>query len=164
MRKIFMIVIIIAIIAISCDNKTGKDNNFTEVSDSLQKKSADTYTPGLGEFMTSIQTHHAKLWFAGINKNWPLAEFEIGEIEEILEDIRHFNSERTEVKSLPMIQPAIDSVSSAVTNKNPDAFKSAFTLLTATCNNCHKTTDHAFNVVTIPTAPPVTNQDFKPAQ
>ena len=35
--------------------------------------------PGFEEFMSNIQAHHAKLWFAGQNHNWKLADFEIHE-------------------------------------------------------------------------------------
>jgi len=114
--------------------------------------------------MSGIQTHHAKLWFAGINNNWPLADFEIHEIEEALEDVQKFCSDRPEVKSIGMITAALDSTKNSIQQKNLSLFKNDFLLLTATCNNCHKATDHGFNVVTVPTELPVTNQDFKPAQ
>ncbi len=34
------------------------------------------YQPGMGELMTTIQLHHAKLWFAGKNANWALAAYD----------------------------------------------------------------------------------------
>jgi hypothetical protein len=114
--------------------------------------------------MTGIQLHHAKLWFAGQNQNWPLADFEIHEIQESLDDIGEFCSDRPEVKSIGMIKAPIDSVTSAIQQKNLQLFKSSFSLLTNTCNNCHKATDHGFNVVIIPTNPPVSNQDFRVAK
>ena len=132
--------------------------------DSLQKQSLNAYRPGLGEFMLGIQLHHAKLWFAGQNQNWPLADFEVHEILESLDDIRQFCQDRPEVKAIGMIDPAIDSVNSAIQHKDPSSFKRGFFLLTNTCNDCHKATNHSFNVVTIPGNLPVVNQDFKPSQ
>jgi hypothetical protein len=111
--------------------------------------------------MLGIQLHHAKLWFAGQNQNWPLADFEVNEIKESLEDIQKYCTDRPEVKAIGMITPAIDSVNAAIQHKNDQSFKSSFIVLTNTCNNCHKATDHGFNVVTIPTGVPVVNQDFK---
>ena len=35
------------------------------------------YTPGLGELMSLQQMRHAKLWFAGQEKNWPLADLRL---------------------------------------------------------------------------------------
>jgi hypothetical protein len=40
-------------------------------------------------------------------------------------------------------------------------FKSAFILLTNTCNNCHRATKHEFNVIRVPQTPPFTNQVFE---
>lgn len=127
----------------------------------LQAQLENTYKPGLGEFMSSIQVHHAKLYFAGENKNWALADFEIHEIMESLEDIPKYCADREEIKSIGMLQPAIDSMNNAILHRNDASFKSSFFLLTSTCNNCHAATNHAFNVVKIPDAPPFSNQDFK---
>ena len=111
--------------------------------------------------MSGIQMHHAKLWFAGINENWKLAEFEIHEIQEGLDEINQFNDDRPESKAIPMINPSVDSVSTAINKMNVLEFKNSYLLLTNTCNECHKATNHEFNVVTIPMNLPVTNQDFK---
>src|ERR1700754_3376731 len=78
--------------------------------DSLQQKLANSYKPGLGEFMSGIQVHHAKLWFAGTAENWDLSDFETKEIRESLGDIESFCADRPEVKSLPMLKPALDSI------------------------------------------------------
>ncbi len=112
--------------------------------------------------MSGIQVHHEKLWFAGDAQNWPLADFEINEIKETIDDINTYNTDRPEIKSLPMIAPAIDSVANAIKQKDPAMFKRSFVLLTSTCNNCHHATNHAFNVIKIPDTPPFSNQVFKP--
>jgi hypothetical protein len=129
--------------------------------DSLNNKINNAYTPGLGEFMSSIQLHHAKLWFAGKNNNWELAEFELGEIQETLDDIKKFNRDRPEITELPIINIPLDSVKMAIAEKNPGAFKKNFIFLTNSCNTCHQATKHAFNVIKIPDTPPVTNQFFE---
>ncbi|BAU53021.1 hypothetical protein [Mucilaginibacter gotjawali] len=130
-------------------------------ADSLNKKLAQTYRPGLGEFMMGIQIHHAKIWYAGKNQNWALANFEVGEIKETLEDVKQYCNDRPEVKSLPIIYPALDSLSSAIKAKNLQAFQKGFILLTKSCNDCHQTTHHEFNVIKTPETPPFTNQEFK---
>ena len=45
-----------------------------------------SHAPGLVESMLTAQSHHAKLWFAGNAQNWELAEYQIDELEEGLED------------------------------------------------------------------------------
>ena len=129
--------------------------------ESLRSRLDSSYTPGLGEFMLSIQMHHAKIWFAGKNGNWDLANFEIDEIRETIGDINKYCTDRPEISSLPMIDQPLDSLKLAITKKNIEAFKSSFILLTNTCNNCHKVTKHGFNVIKIPDIPPVTNQVFE---
>ena len=158
--KILLLLLLI-VTSVACNNSNDKRLALQNRIDSLQAKLAQTYKPGLGEFMSSIQIHHAKLWFAGENQNWQLADFEIGEIKEALEDIPVYCAERPEVQKLPMINPALDSIGNAITAKSPQLFKSGFILLTATCNNCHHATNHAFNVIKIPDTPPFSNQDFK---
>lgn len=148
----------------ACNGHTDNSSGLRVQIDSLQNKLNNSYKPGLGEFMSSIQVHHAKLWFAGTNNNWELADFEINEIREALDDIQKFSADRPEVKSIKMIDPAIDSVSQAIKKQDSQLFKRSFGVLTTTCNHCHKATDHGFNVIIIPTTPPVSNQQFKPAR
>jgi hypothetical protein len=160
----YIIAISSVIVLVAC-NQQKNDSQFLQTQiDSLQNKLDNTYKPGLGEFMSGIQVHHAKLWFAGTNNNWKLADFEINEIKESLQDIRQYCSDRPEIKSIGMIDPAIDNVSNAIQHRNGQLFKSNYILLTNTCNNCHHATNHEFNVIKIPETPPVSNQDFKTVQ
>jgi len=148
-------------IMLSCNQNSNSNQQLQARIDSLEKKLTNDYKPGLGEFMSGIQVHHAKLWFAGQNQNWELADFELHEIMEALDDIKTFNTDRPEVKSLSMIYAPLDSLNKSVQEKNLSSFKSNFVLLTATCNNCHHDTDHGFNVIKVPDTPPFSNQDFK---
>ena len=154
-------VLLFSIVIIACNQSNKKTKILLARIDSLEKKLAATYKPGFGEFMSGIQVHHAKLWFAGINNNWDLADFEIHEIMEALEDLQKFQPERKEVASLSMLKLAIDSLNAAIQNKNPVQFKSSYILLTNTCNNCHKAVNYSFNEVKIPETPPFSNQVFE---
>jgi hypothetical protein len=159
--KIYLLTFLVFFIS-ACNQSNKEVQQMQLTIDSLQKKLNDTYKPGFGEFMSGIQVHHAKLWFAGENQNWPLADFEIHEIQESLDDIKKFCSDRPETKSIGMIDLPIDSIANAIQQKDQELFKKSFILLTNTCNNCHRATEHAFNVVMIPNDLPVVNQDFKP--
>lgn len=154
--------LLLALIIISACNQQGNNSsNLQAQIDSLQTKLNDTYKPGFGEFMSSIQVHHNKLWFAGQAQNWKLADFEIHEIQEAVDDVEKFQTEREESRQIPMIKPALNSVTSAIEHKDSSAFKSSYILLTNTCNNCHKATNFEFNQVKIPDNPPFSNQVFK---
>ena len=141
----------------NADNNKALQNRI----DSLEKRIGEGYKPGLGEFMTNIQVHHAKLRFAGLNENWQLADFEIHEIMESIEDIKKYETDRPESKLTGILSPAMDSINHAIQQKDPVLFKSSYVLLTNTCNNCHKSVHFDFNVVTIPTASSFSNQDFR---
>ena len=145
----------------SCEQKNTNTQQLQAQIDSLQNKLAHAYKPGFGEFMAGIQVHHARLWFAGEAQNWQLANFEVAEIKEALDGIKEYDTYRPESKSITMIEPAMDSMNSAIKQKDPQLFRSSYTLLTNTCNNCHRATNHAFNVIKIPDTPPFSNQVFK---
>jgi len=154
-------VLLIALFFLSCTKQTQKNEELQKRIDSLEIQIKQSYRPGFGEFMGSIQIHHAKLWFAGKNQNWKLADFEINEIKENLEGIKNYCSDRPESKLIGMIDKAMDSVSVAIQQKNPNSFRENYMNLTITCNKCHQETQHEFNVIKVPEIPPFSNQDFK---
>jgi len=145
-----------------CSQRTDKTQLLQTRIDSLEGKLADTYKPGFGEFMSSIQVHHNKLWFAGQNDNWKLADFEVNEIKETVEAIEKYQTEREESKKIGMLKPALDSVDVAIRQKNAAMFRSSYVFLTNTCNSCHRSVNFEFNVVKVPDNPPFSNQDFRP--
>lgn len=123
-------------------------------------RESNAYVPGYGELMLNIQIHHAKLWYAGSNQNWPLAAYNMSLIRSAFKKIRLYHPSDANTAATSMIDLPLDSIAGAISLKSPTAFKKSFDLLTVTCNNCHTVTNHAFNVITIPTTPPFTNQDF----
>lgn len=159
MTRVFILVLFPLFYA--CQQHMDQTGFLQDRIDSLERKLADAYKPGFGEFMSSIQAHHAKLWFAGQNKNWKLADFEIHEIMEAVEDIQKYQVERKESQMINMIQPALDGVNDAIQKQNPVLFKSKYLLLTNTCNQCHKAAEFEFNVVKIPESQSFSNQEFK---
>ncbi|WEK17553.1 MAG: hypothetical protein P0Y49_12180 [Candidatus Pedobacter colombiensis] len=159
MKNLFVTPFILLLFA--CNQKVGDQQALQDQVDSLQSRLDHSYKPGFGEFMSSIQVHHNKLWFAGISNNWKLADFEVGEIQESMDGIRQYCTDRPETQSLPMIDPALDNIRKAIQQQNSAAFKKGYINLTNACNSCHQATKHEFNVITVPSSPPFTNQDFK---
>jgi hypothetical protein len=153
--------LVITIITSSCKQQTESTRALQSRIDSLEKKLAATYKPGFGEFMSSIQVHHAKLWFAGQNQNWELADFEMHEIAETLDAIKEYQTEREESKKVDMLKPSLEAIKDAIDKRDPALFNSSYLLLTNSCNNCHKAVNFGFNVVKIPDTPPFSNQAFK---
>ena len=153
--------ILVSLLLSGCNQSISKDKSAENLASQIQEIK-DKYRPGLGEYMIGSQLHHSKLWVAGINGNWKLADYEVGEIKESIENIKQVETDRPEVKTINMIDAPLDSLASAITQKDVGAFKKQFTLLTSTCNNCHTINKFEFNVITVPSAPPVSNQDFMP--
>jgi hypothetical protein len=156
----YLLFIFIAFGLISCSQKVDNNRIVQSRLDSLEKQLAETYKPGFGEFMTGIQAHHSKLWFAGQNQNWKLADFEVHEIMEAIDDIKKYQSDRKESQLIGMILPALDSINFAIQQKDIDLFKGSFYRLTNECNHCHRETESEFNRVIVPTVSPFSNQNF----
>jgi molecular chaperone GrpE (heat shock protein) len=158
MKTIISIFLFFALI--SCKQQTNEISKLQERIKVLEAQVANSYKPGFGELMSSVQAHHAKLWFAGIHKNWKLAEFEVHEITEVLDDVKKYQNEREESKFIDMMLPALDSITSAIKNKEVTSFKNSYIFLTNTCNNCHLETEFEYNIVKIPEIQQYSNQDF----
>jgi len=135
--------------------------SFFSCSLSVEKGKAPIYKPGFGALMGTIQTHHAKLWFAGINKNWQLAEFELHEISETIEDLEKYQKDRKETQALSMIFPFIETTKQAVVNKDSTLFVTEYSRLTQACNTCHKDTNYEYICIKNPVKSSFSNQDFE---
>lgn len=159
MRK--LTIILITFFMISCSSKYEK--KIQELQNQLQNQQEllkNTYKPGFGDLMGGLQNHHNKLWFAGTNENWELADFALHEIEEIVEDIKMLHANREETQSIFIIEPALEAMDEAVDNQNLSQFKEEYINLTNACNTCHKATGYEFISIQTPTLPSYTNQDF----
>jgi hypothetical protein len=119
----------------------------------------EPYQPGLGEIMSLQQMRHIKLWFVGSAGNWPLADYEIGELKEGFEDVSDLLGndivEQHVGDPLAALQKTIDA-------KNGSAFPVAFDALSAGCNACHNALDHGFISIQRPASLPYSDQTFTP--
>jgi hypothetical protein len=113
----------------------------------------------IGDIMASQQERHLKLWFAGRAGNWPLADYEIGKLKDGFDDIDKLMGGDTVGKA---VGAPISALEKAIESKDKDSFTRAFDQLTAGCNSCHHTLDHAFIVIQRPTVVPYGNQSFAP--
>ena len=119
----------------------------------------EPYQPSLPEIMAHQQERHIKLWFAGHAGNWPLADYEIGELSDGFDDVSKMLGGDI-VKQ--HVGAPLDALQKAVDGKNSAAFAAAFDSLSAGCNACHRTLDHAFITIARPTVLPYSDQIFVP--
>jgi len=122
----------------------------------------ENYKPGFGELMSTVQAHHAKLWYAGANENWELAEFEVHEIEETFEKILDLRGDEHNAAELvpELIEPLLKNVEGSAKKQELAAFKSDYQQLTSGCNDCHLEAGVEFIRIQIPTEPGFYNQKF----
>jgi hypothetical protein len=154
------IAVVATMLIAACNTHKQESRSFQLQIDSLRQLINMQYKPGVGELMTNIQLHHAKLWFAGKNANWQLAAYNRSLIESAFKKLQRYHPGTEEARDAAMINGPMDSVSAAIGRRDSHAFQQSFVLLTTTCNNCHTVTNHAYNVILIPHTPPVDNQDF----
>lgn len=120
------------------------------------------YKPSLGDLMTTIQLRHAKLWYAGRLKNWPLADYQLQQL----------GAEFAQAATLypDMAAAGMDETSKlakqlgeAVNAQDEAQFEKAFSGITAQCNACHEAAGRPFINVRTPKFPsPYSNQLFDP--
>ena len=123
------------------------------------------YVPGVGEIMGATQMRHAKLWFAAQAGNWDLAQYELDEINEGLEDAVTYHpvfkhgAPLAEIMTKFMAKP-VSNLTEAINAKNKTKFVQAFDQLTEGCNGCHKAAEQDFIKIKRPTQQNFSNQDF----
>jgi hypothetical protein len=131
-----------------------------------RKEVSKVYVPGLEQFMNVILIEHNKLWFAAKARNWALAEYQVGEIKEIMGDVQDFVPI---FKNLPLadmldavITKEIAALEKSIEAKDYRGFTAGYDKLTQACNACHQSTENGFVVIKRPTQPAFTNQDYRP--
>jgi hypothetical protein len=128
----------------------------------------EPYSSGIAEIMIMTQIRHAKLWLAGDVRNWDLADYQIDELKEGLEDVvKHFPV----YKDMPVgqmiettVMAPIAEVEKAIKARDRAKFVSAFDKLTEACNTCHKAANRGFIVVQRPASSTFPNQSFAPTR
>jgi hypothetical protein len=164
MKRLSLLLLSLALpfsIMVGCEQSGNENSNLKARVDSLQNKLNLVYTPGTGAFMnTIVQPHHLKLWFAGQDKNWALAEYERQELMGGFEKIQKYHKDKPEATAVAMIFPAMDAIEKAIREKDDKAFKNNFVLLTNTCNTCHQALKFGFNVIKVPAKNSFDDQSF----
>jgi hypothetical protein len=119
------------------------------------------HVPRLGDIMNSIQSRHIKLWFAGMARNWELAEYELSQIESGLMEAAVLYKGIPATNVTTMAEP-VRSITDAIEAKDSKRFAKAVGELTDGCNACHQSIGRGFIVIQAPTASPFSNQSFAP--
>jgi hypothetical protein len=129
---------------------------------------SDPYSPDLAAIMSAAQWRQLKLSFAGAQRNWPLAAYEIGQMRKNFAEAATYYPKFDDVPIAKLIkeisEPALDDIAASVKAKDVDAFRKSFARLTEACNSCHKAAGKGFIEIRVPTLSPFSNQVFTPAR
>lgn len=116
------------------------------------------------ETMGYYQRFSHKLWLAGKNQNWKLADFYTHELEEVTEQLIDGNVIHDDYNlsnlSEAMLLPKIEKIEQAIRQKDDVLFLENYELMIASCNLCHNSTKHNFIKITVPNDSTVWNQEF----
>ena len=119
----------------------------------------EDYAPPLNLLMVATQLSHFKLWYAGVVKNWPLANYELTQIRTGIDRARHLYPNKAQ-SNMTMMAPEVDEVANAIKAKDSVKFSEAFSKLTAACNACHEATGFGFITMRDPRLSPIETSPF----
>ena len=129
-----------------------------------QVDSLKQQVPGLGEYMSAIQLHIAKIWFAGQALNWNLASYELNELGEAVDGAEALHALRDSVNVTGVLQSVhntqLETLRQSILSKQHKTFLNAYAQTLDACNSCHRSAGYSFIHIVTPTAPPVTNQSW----
>jgi hypothetical protein len=119
--------------------------------------------------MGVIQQHHAKLYYAGTKANWPLAAYELNEIQESLDDAMQLYPDKFKEVRVPlpelipaMTKSSVGQVRDAIQQKNERSFEHAYQALSVSCSSCHAAANDPFIRIKTPAAGMFSDQEFAP--
>ena len=125
------------------------------------------YRPGLGDLMTmTVQPRHIRIALAGREANWPLAKYELHQLQEALDRVVQ-NWPRWKGLPLGGMVEAVErgpmtAVAEAIEAKDAAKFSAAMGQLAEGCNACHQAANVGMVVIKTPDASSFPDQDFRP--
>lgn len=116
------------------------------------------------ETMGYYQQFSHKIWLAGTNQNWELAEFythELGEITEIFVEgkVIHDGIDLSTMVTATLV-PAVGAMEDAIEKRDEIHFVKNYKALVLSCNKCHTASGHSFIKIKVPDSVNVFNQEF----
>ena len=118
-----------------------------------------SFAPSLALVMNLMQLSHFKLWMAGNLRNWPLADYELVQMNTSLQDARTLFPNVPKADTRSMIQPA-EAIRSAISAKDGARFDKAYAAFTAACNRCHEAEGLGFIDIRVPLTSPIMTSPF----
>jgi cytochrome c553 len=119
----------------------------------------ERFVPRLNDMMVATQLRHFKLWYAGIVQNWPLANYELTQIRNVVADTKRLYP-KTSGSDMSAMMSAADDLADAIKAKDGVKFSNAFSRLTTACNSCHEAAGVGFIKIREPRLSPLETSPF----
>jgi hypothetical protein len=122
--------------------------------------------------MADVSLNASLLWFAGQKKNWPLANYFLGETRNRMNwEVRLNPGPKSPTGEIVDMKGTVDGIingsladlKKAIDAKDSAAFEASYKHMLEDCYSCHKNTNRPYLRPMIPTEPPVTIINFDPA-
>jgi|SRR5579862_8045955 hypothetical protein len=125
------------------------------------------FNPGIGDLMNMVvQPHHIKLWLAGREGNWALAEYEAKEVRSALANVAkarpNFRNQPVSELIETFTGAPFKTLDAAVHDHDAAKFADAYAGLNSGCNGCHTALNQPQVVIKVPEQPFFPDQDFRP--
>jgi len=104
---------------------------------------------GLDVTMVEVGQRYVELYWAGKDRNWGYAEYQLGKIELALSNGVERRPKRA--ASARMLEGPIQQLKESISGKDTRAFEDRFVGLTAICNACHQAEQVPFVTIAPPT-------------
>ncbi len=118
----------------------------------------------LGESMNELTMRFSAVWFAGKAGNAEMVDYQIHEIEEMVDELRPAAPQENGVDVVERLDADIlsglEDVEEAVESSDPEAFEASYRSVMKSCGSCHHSTGHGFIKPKIPDYNPYPNLDL----
>jgi hypothetical protein len=105
---------------------------------------------GLDVAMIEVGYRYSELHWAGVDKNWALARYQVDKIKLAMANAIERRPKRA--INAKMLDAPLQNLGAAIDAADPTAFNTKLDVLTAACNACHAAENVAFFKVARPTA------------
>ncbi|RAL22337.1 hypothetical protein DL240_10840 [Lujinxingia litoralis] len=120
----------------------------------------------LGAHMYEIGRRYAAVWYAGKAGNAAMVDYQIHEIEEVIEELRAVRPVEEGVDVVDFFErgvlPGLERLEEAVDAGDQAIFEREYAAVFAQCNACHTATKHGFITVGRPEYNPYPNLKMGP--
>jgi hypothetical protein len=127
-------------------DKHGSEDWRKAASDREKLQNLIKVMPGTSTIMVEMGERYRNLYWAGQQDKWEFAEYQLEEIESLIETLMITRPARA-ATSQDFLDQAMKPLETAIENKNKSAFLRGFDNLHQQCMTCHKRNDHAFIVL-----------------